>query len=272
MTGRLVFLKLGGSLITVKDQAHTPRLAVIERLAQEVAEACAEDPGLQILLGHGAGSFGHMAADRYHTRQGVRTVDEWAGFAEVWRQAGALNRLVMKALEDVRLPVIVFPPSASVIAQDGRVSIWDIGPLRAALDNGLLPVVHGDTVFDLERGGTILSTEDLFSHLARQFKPGRLLFAGLEPGVWERYPERTQIIGQITPSSFAEASTSLTGSSATDVTGGMLDKVQQVLGLVNEQPNLQGMIFSGETPGNVTRALGGENLGTLICADPGKHP
>ncbi len=272
MTGRLVFLKLGGSLITVKDQPHTPRLDVIERLAQEVADACAGDPGLQLVLGHGSGSYGHVAADRYHTRQGVRTVDEWAGFAEVWRLAGELNHLVMKALEDMRLPVIVFPPSASVIAQDGRVSIWDIGPLRSALDKGLLPVVHGDVVFDQERGGTILSTEELFSHLARQLQPGRLLFAGLEPGVWERYPERTQIIRQIMPASFAEASTSLTGSSATDVTGGMLDKVEQVLALVREQPDLQGMIFSGETPGNVKRALGGETLGTLILADTGKHP
>ena len=32
----------------------------------------------------------------------------------------------------------------------------------------------------LLRGGTILSTEDLLAHLARQLRPGRILLAGLE--------------------------------------------------------------------------------------------
>lgn len=269
MTGRLVFLKLGGSLITVKDQPHTPRMETLQRLAQEVAVACAQDPGLQVLLGHGSGSYGHMAARRYNTRMGVKTVEEWAGFAEVWRQAAELNHLVMKALEDVRLPVIAVPPSAGIIAQDGRILTWDMEPLRAALDKGLLPVVYGDTVFDLKRGGTILSTEDLFSHLARALKPSQLLFAGLEPGVWVDYPARRQIVHEITPSSFSVVSASLRGSSATDVTGGMLDKVQQVLALVHDLPGLQGLIFSGETPGAVQRALIGEAPGTVIHADPG---
>ena len=73
MKSKLVFLKLGGSLITVKDQPHTPRLDVIERLAQEIAAARSADPGLQILLGHGSGSYGHVPASQFHTRQGVKT-------------------------------------------------------------------------------------------------------------------------------------------------------------------------------------------------------
>lgn len=269
MSGHLVFLKLGGSLITVKEQPHTPRLEVIERLAQEVADACAQDHGLQVLLGHGSGSYGHVVASRFNTRMGVKTVEEWAGFAEVWRQAVELNRLVMRALEGVRLPVIAFPPSARVIARDGRVSNWDIDPLHAALDQGQYPVVYGDTVFDLARGGTILSTEDLFIYLARQLKPSRMLFAGLEPGVWADYPARSQIVQAITPTSFPQVLAGLKGSVATDVTGGMLDKVQQVLALVKVLPGLQGLIFSGETPGNVRRTLLGEDLGTVIRTAPG---
>lgn len=53
-----------------------------------------------------------------------------------------------------------------------------------ALANGILPVVYGDVVFDEVRGGTILSTEDLFQHLAHQLHPERVLLAGLEAGVW----------------------------------------------------------------------------------------
>ncbi len=184
MSTQLVFLKLGGSLITVKDQPHTPRLELLERLAQEIAVALSQEPDIHLLLGHGSGSYGHVAASRYHTRQGVRTVQEWAGFAEVWHQATELNHLVMAALEKENLPIIVFPPSAKVIARDGTVAIWDLDPLQAALGKNQVPLIYGDVAFDQVRGGTILSTEDLFSYLARRLNPDWLLFAGLEPGVF----------------------------------------------------------------------------------------
>ncbi len=264
MNKHLVFLKLGGSLITVKGQAHTVRPEVLERLAQEIAAALAGDTKLQIVLGHGSGSFGHSAASRYNTRQGVVTTEQWEGFAEVWRQAAELNHLVMSALESAHLPAIVFPPSATVIAQDGRVSTWNLAPLRAALDKNLLPVVYGDVAFDQERGGTILSTEDLFSYMAHELEPAYLLFAGLEAGVWDSFPARHQLVKEITPTSFFEVVEGLKGSSAMDVTGGMLDKVRQVIALVNDMPGLQGMIFSGDVSGNVQRTLLGEKLGTII--------
>ena len=63
------FLKLGGSLITDKRQPETPRMDVIERLAQEIAAARAANPSLQLVLGHGSGSFGHIYARQYGTRR-----------------------------------------------------------------------------------------------------------------------------------------------------------------------------------------------------------
>jgi isopentenyl phosphate kinase len=264
MSGRLVFLKLGGSLITVKNRPSTPRLDVLRRLANEIAEARAQDHSLRILLGHGSGSFGHVPASQYHTRDGVRSATEWQGFVEVWRQASALNRLVMEALEQAGLPALAFPPLAAVTARDGQVAAWDLGPLKAAIEKDLLPVVQGDVVFDQLRGGTILSTEDIFSYLASQLQPQRILLAGIEQGVWLDYPKRTQIAGVITPVSFPEIQGALKGSADTDVTGGMLDKVQQLLSLVTTQGGLTACIFSGEVAGNVRRVISGEPLGTLV--------
>ena len=163
----LQFLKLGGSLITDKQHAHTTRLEVLKRLAGEIAAAFDRDPGLRLLLGHGSGSFGHVPAKEFATRQGVQGEREWHGFTEVWYQASELNRLVIHALHAEGLPAMAFPPSAMVIAQEAKVLSWDLSPLHSALQAGLLPVVYGDVVFDTRRGGTILSTEDLFDHLAR---------------------------------------------------------------------------------------------------------
>jgi isopentenyl phosphate kinase len=263
----LQFLKLGGSLITDKARPHTSRPHVLARLASEIAAARQRDAEMRLVLGNGAGSYGHVPARRYGTRQGVRTRDEWRGFAEVWREAAALNRLVADALAAAGLDVIALPPSASVVAEDGKLVSWDLTPIKAALQAGLLPVIQGDVIFDRARGGTILSTEDLFAYLALQLHPRRVLLAGLEPGVWADYPLCKQLVTEITPGDSSNVLASIGGSDAPDVTGGMLSKVNQSLELVERIPGLEIYIFSGEQPGAVERALLGETLGTVIRAD-----
>ena len=275
----LVFLKLGGSLITDKTQPYTPQLDVIQDVAVQIATALQTHPNLRLVIGHGAGSFGHVPASEYHTRDGLprssplihRERDEsedsyWKGFAEVWYQASALNRFVMKALHKAGVRAIALPPSSSVIASNGQVLVWETTPIRMSLSSRIVPVIFGDVVFDEIRGGTILSTEDLFTHLAYALNPERILLAGLETAVWEDFPTRTQKIEKITPSSYAEVSEGVGKSAGADVTGGMQSKVDQMLELVDKNSELTVQIFSGAQPGNVLRALTGEVLGTLVSA------
>jgi len=264
---KLQFLKLGGSLITDKKQPGKARFEVINRLAEEVAQARVADPDLKLILGHGSGSFGHVPAEKYGTRRGVSTPKEWEGFAEVWLQAATLNHLVMAALHAAGLPAMAFPASAGAAAEDGESVAWDIAPLVAALENGLLPVVYGDVAFDRVRGGTILSTEDIFEHLARELSPHRILLAGLEAGVWADYPQRSQLLPELTPGTLKQRSPSLEEAAGSDVTGGMVSKTQQMLRLVQELPNLEVLIFSGEPEGAVREVLGGKTHGTRLHAD-----
>ncbi len=260
----LVFLKLGGSLITDKDRPRTPRLEVLSRMAAEIGEALREQPGLRLVMGHGSGSFGHVAARQYGTRQGARSQADWMGFAEVWKEARALNQLVVEALHGAGLPVIAFPPSAAVTAKDGQAVGWDLRPIQAALNAGLLPLVNGDTIFDEQRGGTILSTEDLFIYLARRLRPGRILLAGREEGVWADYPACTRLVSEITQENFASVAAQIQGSASVDVTGGMLEKVRTMLDLTGELPGFEACIFSGLVPGQVKQALLGGHFGTVI--------
>jgi len=274
----LVFLKLGGSLITDKTQAYTPQLDVIEDLALQVARALQTHPDLRLVIGHGSGSFGHVAASQYRTRDGFippsspfihREGDDteqnyWKGFAEVWYQASSLNRFVMKALHKTNVHAIALPPSTNVIASDGQVTIWETTSISMALAYGLVPVIYGDVVFDEIRGGTILSTESLFAHLARALNPDRILLAGLEAAVWEDFPARTRKIENITPQTFSEIRAGVGKAAEADVTGGMESKVTQMLELVQQNPALKIQIFSGAEPGNVLKALSGETLGTWI--------
>ena len=94
---QLFFLKLGGSLITEKTNVHTARLATIQRIAREIADGWKGHPGLRLVLGHGSGSFGHVPAHRYGTRQGVSTPAGWRGFTEVWHEARQLNQIMLES-------------------------------------------------------------------------------------------------------------------------------------------------------------------------------
>ena len=82
--------------------------------------------------------------------------------------------------------------------------------------------------------------------------------------MWSDFPGRTQLITHITPHNIQSVSQALGGSASVDVTGGMEGKVRQMVSLVEENPGLDVLIFSGEKPGNVEQALLGQVIGTII--------
>jgi isopentenyl phosphate kinase len=260
----IVFLKLGGSLITDKGQPYTSRPDRLKDIASQIASSLKQDSSLKLILGHGSGSFGHEAARLHDTRSGVKGSEAWLAFAEVWYQASRLNRIVVDTLHHAGLPTITVSPASSVIAHDGKPFRWDTTPIRNALENGLLPVIHGDVAFDDVRGGTILSTEDLFAHLAGIFHPERILLAGLELGVWADFPERKVLIPELTPAGFSGCLPGNGRAEGSDVTGGMQSKVSSMLALVEEHPGLDVFIFSGELPQAIFRLLQGEASGTRL--------
>jgi len=260
----LFFLKLGGSLITDKHSPRTAREDLIKDICAELSRVVQDNSSLQLVLGHGSGSFGHYSGKKYHTREGVNTLDDWRGFAEVWFDAATLNNLVMEKLQEAGLPALAFPPSASVVTGNKKIITWELAPLRSALEKALLPVVYGDVVFDTHRGGTILSTEDLFIYLAHELQPSRIFLAGIEEGVWEDYPDNTRLVREITPANYPSLRNKIYPSGAPDVTGGMQDKVEKMLDLVRLFPDLSVTIFSGVEPGQIREALAGKNSGTSI--------
>jgi len=255
---RLVFVKLGGSVITDKTRPETARSEVISRLAGEIAAALAARPELRLVLGHGSGSFGHPVAQRYGTHLGVRSPADWRGFAEVAATAARLNRLVADALLAAGVPAWTIQPSASARCRDGELLSLEIGPIEEALAHGLAPLVYGDVALDEVKGGTIISTEQIFAYLARRLCPARLIMVGQVDGVFESDPLRhpaSRLIPEITGQNWAQVRTLLGGSHAADVTGGMLAKVEAMVALVRELPGLAVHLLSGLRPGALESTL-----------------
>jgi isopentenyl phosphate kinase len=258
----MIFLKLGGSLLTEKSLPKTPRLNVIARVAKEIAQALEAQPEINMIIGHGSGSFGHPVAEQYATHLGATSAKDWKGFVEVWWTARLLNHLVMDALLSEGLPCISFPPSTMAMADNGKIIEFITEPLELTLESGLIPVVYGDVSFDRSRGSSILSTEKIFDHLAILFKPERLLLAGKDPGVYTNFPQTEETFPILDDDMLSNIR--ILGSEAPDVTGGMLSKVEQAMSLARAFPSLEVRIFSAEEPGTLRGALLGETPGTLL--------
>lgn len=252
------FIKLGGSVITDKAGREAADLPLIVRLAAELAEARAANPGLQIILGHGSGSFGHHYAARYGVHRGLPPDGDHTGFALTAGAALRLNRIVVDALLAAGLPALALQPSASLWASGGSILAWDTAHLRHALRHGLVPVIHGDVAFDAAQGTAIISTEALLAYLAlkSELRPDRVILVG-EQAVYTADP-RTQPeakrVPLITAANLSAVLNGASGSHAVDVTGGMRSKLELMWRLVQRIPALEVRLI-GPAPGNLAAAL-----------------
>ena len=260
-----ILIKLGGSLVTDKHQPRAFRRALTADVARQILAIRGAEPGLRLIIGHGSGSFGHYEARRQGTIAGVRSVRQWLGFAKVGEAASALSQLILAELIAAGLPVMRFQPSSFVTAEAGQIQSLDARLIALALDSGLLPLLHGDVALDSQLGGTILSTEAIFSRLAQELPARRIILLGEVEGV---LGADGQLIPEICPGDFARIRSALGGASGVDVTGGMLQKVEQMLALVKAHPNLQAHIADGRQPGAlIDLLLEKRRMGTLIRAD-----
>ena len=100
----------------------------------------------------------------------------------------------------------------------------DISLIVRALKEGLIPLIHGDIAFDTRLGGTIVSTESVLCILAKSLPTSKIILLGEVDGV---LTSDGHLIEDVTPRSLHQIRSSLSGSSGVDVTGGMLQKVQE---------------------------------------------
>jgi isopentenyl phosphate kinase len=265
MTDELVFIKLGGSLLTEKTVPFTLKFSEIVRIIKELKIALDTTTNLKLLVAHGGGSFPHPIAEKFKTDAGFIQANSRRGFGLCQNSASWLNRIIVDTMTKFAIDAISIPPSACCIADNGAISQFFLYPIEHALQHRIVPVPFGDCVFDISKGCTIISTEQLLTHIAKSLRPSRVLVFTLVGGVYTGDPLRckdAKLIPTIDIKNFKAIEDKLEGSYAPDVTGGMLAKVNSLLTLA--KIGIECEILSGK-PEYIRRALTGERgLGTII--------
>lgn len=259
----LILIKLGGSVITDKSREYFARKEVISRLVREIKQASKKING-SIIIGHGSGSFAHTPAHVYKTKEGLINKNSLMGAAITEDAARKLNMILLKKLLEIGLPAFSFSP-ASFLISDTKVYLKSyIDPIKKALPIGLIPVVYGDVVIDKTIGCTIFSTEKILSILAKELRKDykiKIIYITDVDGV---YDEKGEVVPEISSINFKTLKSSIVGAKGVDVTGGMVHKVEEALGLA-KKTGIKTLIINGTKKNLLKNAILGTKVrGTLI--------
>ncbi|SMP14462.1 isopentenyl phosphate kinase [Halobellus salinus] len=239
-------LKLGGSVITDKDAPETVDDAALEAAADAIAAA---DPDRLVLV-HGGGSFGHVAA----ADRGISREAGSHDAADVWAVHDAMRRLndaVLRRLHDAGVAAVPVHP-LSVAARDGGDALaLPLDSTATLLGEGFVPVLHGDVVGHAGAGATVVSGDELITRLAAGLDADRVGLCSTVTGV---YDDDGEVLPRITE--FDSVADAVGGSDATDVTGGMAAKVRALLDL-----DAPAHVFG---PESLSAFLAGDPAGTVI--------
>ncbi|MCX8189788.1 MAG: isopentenyl phosphate kinase [Candidatus Diapherotrites archaeon] len=258
----LVLIKLGGSLITDKRKKEKARLNLIASLAHEIKPFIGKK---RLIVAHGGGSFPHYPAKEYRVNEGILNKNSLKGFCLTHDAAARLNRIVVGEFLKAGINAISMQPSSFMFCKNGKIIQSNLCAIEEALQHNILPVPYGDAVFDTEKGITIISTEQILSHLALKLKAKRIIVAGIVNGVYTSDPLLSpcaKLIPKITAKNFPNIRNMLSGSHGVDVTGGMLSKVEDLVALSNK--GIRAQIIGAEQKGNLKKAILGKRIGTII--------
>jgi isopentenyl phosphate kinase len=257
----MVILKLGGSVITVKNEPMKSDCRNIKRLSEEISTA--RQPDLVIV--HGGGSFGHPIAEKYGIAEGYVSNQQVLGFSKTHQSMTKLNSFIIEALLDLAVPAVSVAPSSFIIADKGRICKSDFTVVKRLIGWGIVPVLYGDVVLDKTKGFSILSGDQLAVRLAIELNASRLVFGVDVDGVHTSNPKlvpSSKLIERLSLEKLkgiVEIGKALT----TDVTGGMLGKVNEVALAV--ESGIEVLIVNATKPDIILKALRGEQVkGTIL--------
>jgi len=271
----VVLIKIGGSSITNKGVKETIDADALDWFATTVSASVSscfrarqendDDPYRQtaFIVVHGAGSFGHHHAKEYglkgqsepplsdikHDRETRRHLMH--GLAQTRLSVQKLNRLVVSALVDHGLNAVGISPcfsSPSIQAYGGgeQAAADLLTNVKATLEAGLIPVLHGDACLYGEQGAGILSGDALMEMLGQAPWISKAIFITDVDGVFTRDPRADPTAELLTTIEIDSASRDLlavnveaSGSTHEhDVTGGLKTKLASAASIVSNGKNV----------------------------------
>ena len=254
-----VAIKLGGSIITDKSQFKTPNLDNISSIVDLLSKLYKE--GINFIIVHGAGSYAHIPAKKYNLSNGYSGEEGRIHYSEVHALCEELSLLIVNKLIEKGIPAVSFHPATYVTQRDKKPTSIQDNLLMRYLKEGFVPVTHGDVVLDDSIKSSIISGDELMKHFGKTWAD-KLVFISDVDGLLDKFPGGN-LIPIVNSENFKDVLVNVGGSEHTDVTGGMANKVKDLM----ELP-VPTYLVNGAYPSRIENAIrGNPDVYTLFEVD-----
>lgn len=278
---RNIILKLGGSVVTYKGFTDFPltatgiwknssrfiRREVVKRICSEIRESLSS-LGYLIIV-HGAGVFGHFPVSKFLKLDVSQ--QELVGWPLTSYSVLLENLILVNEMVSNGIPAISLPPRSlfTVTKRDknrpwvGVDASFDLQKIRCLIPK-YVPILFGDLVFDENGNAAVLSGDTILYLCAKELKDVDLVACGTDvEGIFTDDPKKNPKAKLIESINLAERnSLNPKDSSYCDVDGGMSLKFKELISVGTL--GVPSIVFNALEEGNVSKALKGKHLGTLI--------
>ena len=252
---QITVVKLGGSAITDKARECTPDIPTIQNVADQL-----RDYDRPLLLIHGGGSYAHPFVAKSGLGKGLLDRSQLRSISETEFYLGQLTRIICASLLLRGKRPVPFHPMSFLTFDNGKVNRMLLDPIRKALQAGLVPLLHGDLVFDESRGIGVLSGDRIASLVGLRLGASRVLLGSDVDGVYLQNPKTfpsATLISEVTSENFRSVLEASRGPSG-DATGGMAEKVRQALQLAKN--GCECYIFNLKEKNALRKVLEGDRI------------
>lgn len=244
----MIVVKFGGSAITDKGVPMAIRHGVIDRLAGELAGVEEE-----IVLVHGAGSFGHPLAREHRLFEGLS--GNRVGWSRTQWSLLELSATVARALQAAGLAPAYCPASA-LMGEDEGHGTFHVASICGWLARGFVPILHGDALQAGSGQLRIQSGDEVAGALARALRPRRVVFGCDVDGLFTDDPKKVPAARRIDRVDRRSPEAGFAAREVGDLTGGMRAKVEQMVALAGTPVQLINLL----APGRLRAALDDEDV------------
>lgn len=252
-----VVVKIGGSIIT--DPTADTAAADVPAMRRTAQELAAFDGDM--VLVHGAGSYGHPYVERSALDSGIVTGRDRMDLARLQRLQNQLNERYTTILQEHEVPAIPLQPSSHLTTAAGTIREDGFPAVERLLADGLVPTLYGTPAVDVDDAAAILSGDRIAPFIADLVDADLVLHATDVDGVYTRHPDHPDAERLETVTELPEQVDDRSQERA-NVTGGIHTKLAHLFDY-----GQRGRIIDGTMPDRIADALHGAAVGTVVAPE-----
>lgn len=257
----IIIIKIGGSVLTDKNQPFSVRKKIIDRLINQIIAS-----HKKIILIHGGGSFGHPLARKFNINSGVDTTvkNQILGLAETHKAMELLNSKISEEFLKRKTPAITIHTSSIFLKNMNKTEVLSVKGIELLLNLNVIPILYGDIILDLNNSFSIISGDRIILEICgklQNYKISKVIFCIEEDGLMEQGKNHPELIKDISMSDLNKLNLAKYDKKI-DVTGGIGGKLVEIENICKLGIPVQ--IINGLKQGLLLKALKNEEVCSTI--------